>query len=420
MTTAVSVAAGHGQSATLHFDSSANLVLAMQLASQISAGVLNGSIITQTDSAGPPGSLPAGTSGAYVQSEAPFVALPRSFPIDLVTRKGAAVVLGSSASDQVILSDAATDLTFLASEGSGTVAAGGGNNAFLVSGTAGQHWALYSGNGNDDIHVLGDLAATVGAGAGRNAIRLGSGNSLVLSGGDDLISAAGGNVTVDAAQARSDFVQGGASHLLFLGGAGGATIIGGSGSDTYSGAAGHAGRQLIEGGAGGNNVLIAGDGAATLVGGGRNDLLEAYGTAAQWLQGGAGNETLSAALSRGNDSLVAGSGNDQLIGGMGNDTFVGGAGNSTVTAGAGRSVFTFINHEAGGTEVVQGLFQQDQVRIELQGYSADAVSYALLSQTVTNGAVTISLPDGTRVTFDDISRLTQANFGSGRGGFGST
>ena len=205
-------------------------------------------------------------------------------------------------------------------------------------------------------------------------------------------------------------MQGNDSRLLFLGGAGGATILGGAGSDTYFGSAGHSGTQLIEGGLRGSNFLFAGDGAATLIGGGNNDQLYAYGGYDQLLVAGSGNETLSAAFSTGNDTLTAGSGKDLLIGGAGSDTFVGGSGHTTVQAGFGGQMFEFINHAAGGTELVQGIFDPTSIKIDLVGYGANAVANALASQTTTSGSVTIGLTDGTKITFQDVTSLSKSNF----------
>ena len=115
-------------------------------------------------------------------------------------------------------------------------------------------------------------------------------------------------------------------------------------------------------------------------------------------------------MSSGNDTLRAGSGNDQLIGGAGADTFVGGFGNATVTAGFGGQVFEFINHQAGGNELVQGIFDPSSIKIDLEGYGSNEVAKALASQTVQNGSVTIGLTDGTKITFEDVTSLSKSNF----------
>jgi Ca2+-binding RTX toxin-like protein len=408
MVSSVTISGSTHQITTIGFDSATNFALAGQIAAQINAGISAGSIVTEYDTNGSPPTLPASVSGAFVQTESPLVILPPGYTSDLVTKPGSAVVIGSGAANETILSDVKTDLTFLAAAGSGTVVAGGGDNRLSVGGAG--SWSLYTGGGNDIIAALGAVNATIGAGAGNNAILLGSGSDVIVSTGDDSISGGSGAETVDATGAKSDFVQGNDSRLLFIGGSGGATVLGGSGSDTYLGSAGTGGKQLIVGGSAGNNFLFAGGGAATLIGGGNNDQLFAFGGANQSLIAASGNETLSAALSSGRDTLTAGSGNDVLIGGAGADTFVAGSGSATVSAGFGSQVFSFINHQAGGTELIQGIFDPSSIRIDLQGYGPKGVSEALASQVVQNGSVTIGLTDGTIVTFENVTSLSKSNF----------
>jgi Ca2+-binding RTX toxin-like protein len=457
MVSTVTIQGSTNKIISIGFGSTSNFALAEEIAAQINTGIKAGTIVTEYDTGGPPPTLPSGVSGALVQTEAPFVVLPPGYTTDLVTKKGSAVVFGSGAPGETILSNYRTGLTFLAAAGSGTVVAGGGDNRLSAGG--GGSWSLYTGGGNDIIAALGGVSATIGAGGGKNAILLGYGKDVVISTGDDSITGGSGAETVDATGAISDFVQGNGSRLFFIGGTGGTTIFGGTGSDTYlgsaggsptvggggtggghhhhrhsdhdsrhgddddkghrhghsgdhggSGSSGLVGPQLIVGGSAGNNFLFAGDGLATLVGGGNDDQLFAYGTAKQLLIAASGNETLSAALSSGADTLAAGSGKDLLIGGTGADTFVGGSGFATVMAGSGSQVFEFINHEAGGTELVQGIFDPSSIKIDLVGYGHSEVSHALASQTVTNGSVTIGLTDGTKVTFENVTSLSKSNF----------
>ncbi|BAQ64882.1 putative Ig domain-containing protein [Geminocystis sp. NIES-3709] len=76
-------------------------------------------------------------------------------------------------------------------------------------------------------------------------------------------------------------------------------------------------------GAGGNDTLMGGDFADTLLGGSGNDSIIG-GNFADILDGGSGNDTLTGGDA--NDILTAGSGNDILTGGNGNDTLTGGSG----------------------------------------------------------------------------------------------
>ena len=408
MVSYVTIPGSTDRTVTLGFDSKANFALAQELAARIGAGIADGTIVTAYDTSGTLPTISAGVSGAVIQTESGLVAMPYGYTIDLVTKPGPAVVLSSGAANEMILSDAKTDLTFLASSGSGTVVGGGGDNRVSVGGFG--DWSIATGSGSDIIAALGAVNATIDAGGSHNAILLGNGSDLVISTGADTIVGASGVEVVNAIGAQDDFVQGNNSDLLFIGGSGGATILGGSGSDTYFGSIRPTGKQLIVGGTGGNNVLFAGDGAATLVGGGRNDQLFAYGSHHQLLMAGSANETLSAALSTGNDTIRAGSGNDLMIGGGGADTFIGGSGHATVTAGYGKQVFEFINQQVGGTELVQGISDPASIKINLDEYGAGAVDQALAQQTVKNGSVTIGLRDGTKITYQDVVSLDRSNF----------
>jgi Ca2+-binding RTX toxin-like protein len=408
MISSVTIQGGSNKPISLSFDSASNAQLAEQIAAQITAGVNAGTLVTAFDTSGTPPTIPAGVGGVFVQTEIPLFAMPQGYNTDLVTKSGSAIVMGNGAPNETIMSDSLTDLTFLASSGSGTVIAGGGDSRVSVGGSG--NWSLNTGTGNDIIAAVGHVNATISAGTGSNAILLGSGKDVIISTGDDTIQGGSGSETVDATGASSDFVQGVNSHLVFVGGSGGATILGGTGSDTYFGSARPTDPQLIVGGSGGSNFLFAGDGAATLVGGGNNDQLYAYGVQNQFLIAGSGNETLSASFSTGNDSIKAGSGHDLLIGGGGSDTYVGGSGDATVQSGSGGQVFEFINHAAGGTELVQGLFDPTMLKIDLVGYGHGAIDNALASQNVNNGSVTIGLSDGTKVTFENLTSLNRSNF----------
>ena len=411
MTSSVTVSGSNNTNITLTFDLTSNLALAQQIAARIATSVADGSLTTTFDTSGPPPTVPAGTTGGYYQVETNFVVLPSDYTVDLVKTPGRAVVIGSGARNEMIMSDSGTDLTFIATGGSGSVVAGGGQSLIYIPGTDRGNWSLFTGSGNDAIVALGHGNDTIGAGGGNNSIILGSGHDSILSVGNDSILGGTGAETVNATAAQSDIIQGDSSKLLFIGGSGGATILGGSGSDTYFGSnVGPVGNQLIKGGSRGHNLLFAGNGAATLIGGGRGDQLFAFGQYDQTLIAGRGNETLSAALSTGNDSIAAGSGRDLLIGGFGSDTFVGGSGHSTVQAGFAANTFEFINHEAGGTQLVTNIFDPNTIRIDLNGYGPGAVAKALASQTVSHGSVSITLTDGTKVTFQDVTSLNKNNF----------
>ena len=407
MASTVTIHGSNNVPIALHFDATSNVALAQQIATFLNAQIDSGKLVTEYDAAPP---LPTGVSGAYVQATTEVVKLPPGYTTDLVTKPGSAIVLGSGGANETILSNEQTSLTFIASAGSGTVVAGGGDNRLAISGSRADNWSLNTGSGNDIILARARSTRRLLPAVDRTLSSWAVAMTLIISTGRDSIAAGSGQSTIDASNASSDFVQGEKSDLLFIGGSGGATILGGTGSDTYFGsAAGPVGQQLIKGGSAGKNFLFAGDGAATLVGGGNNDQLFAYGSANQLLSAGSGNETLSAAFSSGNDTLAAGLSTGQLIGGTGSDTFLGGGGNATVTAGSGSDVYAFINHQAGGNELVQGIFDPASIQIHL-GLRSVCNPKRPGSQRTNNGSVTIGLEDGTKITFQDVSSLNRSNF----------
>lgn len=436
MPTVTVLGAGH-QTLSLVFDSAANASIAAQLAAKITQGVENGSIIPYDDTGGLPPPLPAGKTGEFIQARPGFSSLPKGYDDVIVTARYA-TVLGSGDANEAVLSTGG-DLTFIATGGSGTVVAGAaenqgggdggshrwldrgpvGGNPWGAGGTAGGNqiivpasdngdWDINTGGGNDTVLALGGGNDTIATGTGHNLIELGSGNDSVLSAGTDTIVASSGHDTIIAGGQAQDFVQGGSGHIVFLGGTGPVTLFGGTGSDTFQGGAGS---DLVYGGLGGNNSLVGGTGLATLFGGGTGDRLFAMGTQAQDLVAGIGNETLSAVSSSGAVSLVASSGHDTLLGGTGNDTFAGGTGASTMVGGSGKDIFEFVRSLDGGVDLVQNFTTAD--KIDLVGYGPHAVQDALNSQTFSNGSVTITLADNTRVTFAGVSELTAKNFTTG-------
>jgi Ca2+-binding RTX toxin-like protein len=419
--------AGH-ETIRLAFDSTANALIAAQIAAAISREIEAGSVIPVNGSSGPiqvPPPLPSGKTGEFVQTHDGLSIMSPGYK-DVVVTAGAATVLGSGDANEAILSSEG-NLTFIATGGSGSIVAGGSapgdpphehderdrwrghsnssGDLIIVPASDNGNWGIYLGGGNDTVLALGGGNDTIAAGGGRNLIELGSGRDSVLSAGRDTIVTGSGHDTINATGDAHDLVQGGPGHLLFLGGAGSVTLFGGAGSDTFVGGSG---RAIVYGGQGGNNSLLGGTGTATLFGGGAGDHLFAQGSEGQELVAGIGNETLSAAMATGADSLVAGSGNDSLIGGHGNDTFFGGTGSSTMLGGSGHDIFTFVKSLNGGTDLVMNFTSLD--KIDLQGYGPQAVKDALASQTHANGSVTITLPDNTRVTFAGITDLTKGDF----------
>ena len=410
MATIVTVPGTNGSTITLSYDSNTNAALAQRIADSIRQGVDNGTIFQADNKDGPPPPVPAGKTGEYIQSLPAVTTLPPDYK-DVVNDAKTGAIFGSGDPDEGVLSGAKDNLSFYATGGSGTVAAGGGNNFVSIPTTDAGAWLIATGNGNDTILALGPGNDTISPGGGSNQIRLGAGNTFIDSGGADTILASTGSETVTASDAKaSDLIFGNAGnvYLSFVGG-GGATLIGGTGSDTVFGGAGPV---LVFGGSKGNNYLQAGSGPATLFGGGNNDQLFAAGSSAQELHAAGGNATLFGGFSSGSDTFFGGSGTDQIVGNGVDNTFVAGTGAATVSGliVSASNLFQFINGAAGGTELVENLTNASQVHIDLEGYGKNEVKNALAGQMTNGSSVTITLSDHTQVTFENITHLTDKNF----------
>lgn len=381
----VTVMGANASTVTLNYDRADIAAIANNLAAAINAGIQSGAITPAEDTTGPPPTLPSGKTGEWVQTQDGVTSLPGGYSDVLVTAPNA-VIFGSGDPNEAVPSSTG-NLTFLATGGSGTVAAGGGNNRIVVPSTDSGNWGIYTGNGDDTVFAPGTGSDTIALGGGHNVAVLGAGNDLVQSSGDDTVVAGSGASTVVATGQHSDLVYGGSGPLTFIGSQEAATVLGSTGSVTVFGGSGP---ELLRGGSNGNNLLSAGDSTATLVGAGSGDTLFAAGAKSQLLTAGAGNETLFGGYASGNDTFVAGTGNDQITAGFGKDTVV------------------FNNTQAGGKDLIIGFTSMDKV--DLVGYGPNAVADALKTQTLSNGSVTITLPDNTQVTFSGVTSLTTDNF----------
>lgn len=409
MATIVTVPGTNGSTISLSYDSQTNAALAQRIADAIKAGVDNNTIFQADNKFGPPPPVPTGQTGEYIQSLPSTTILPQGYT-DVVNTAKTGNIFGSGDPNEGILSGAQSNLAFFATGGSGTVAAGGGNNLISIPTTDAGGWLIATGNGNDTIRALGAGNDTISAGGGNNAIQVGAGNTFIVSGGADTILASSGNETVTAGSNRANAVIFGNASNIFMSfaGGGGATVFGGTGSDTV---AGGNGPDLLFGGSAGNNFLQAGSGPATLFGGGNNDQLFAGGSGAQELHAASGNATLFGAFSSGNDTFFGGSGTDQVFGNGVDNTFVAGSGAATVSAiASAHNLFEFINGAAGGTDLVQDLTNANQVNIKLVGYASTEAANAVAGQTTNGSSVTISLSDNTKITFENITHLSGSNF----------
>jgi Ca2+-binding RTX toxin-like protein len=398
----VTVAGANNQIVTLNFDSQSNAALANQLASVLTTGIQNGSILPAVDTDGPPPPLPPGKTGEFVQTLNGTIKLPAGYNAYVDTAPKA-IVFGSGGDNESILADSSSNLDFIATGGSGTIV--GGDSRIFIPVTDNGDWSINTGNGSNQVFALGGGNDTITTGTGNNHLVLGSGNDLIQTSGNSIITASNGSETVSAFGGQ-DLIDGNASDLFFISQNASATIFGGSGSDTFFGGSGP---DYVQGGTGGKNLLIGGSGAATLIGGGDGDQLFAGDGPGQLLKAGSGNETLVGGF--GSDTFQGGGSgsSSQIFGGMGNDTFVSAGGIATVTAGASSNLFAFVRSNPGGSEVING-FISGVDQIGLEGFKGNEVAHALKSQKVVDGNDTITLSDHTKITFVGVTSLSESDF----------
>ncbi|GGE02498.1 Ca2+-binding protein, RTX toxin-related [Gemmobacter megaterium] len=183
----------------------------------------------------------------------------------------------------------------------------------------------------------------------------------------------------------------------------------------------------VASGRGGNDHMVAANGASMLFGDDGNDMLRG-GRAADTLLGGAGADTLRGNNGndilagngaddvlfggKGGDRLFGGGGNDRLDGGGGADTLYGGSGNDTLTGGGGADRFVFAMG-FGETHITDLSLRQDDV-IAISGFmlaglpNPGIVTPASLVQlygTVEDGQVVLDFGYGDRIVIENVARL---------------
>ena len=364
--------------------------LAEYVAAAIKSGI-TGSTITPVDSgSGTPPPL-FGKTGEWVQVSPDVVTIPKGY--DYIVDAAPATTLIDQNPDTVqsVLAGAG-NLIFNAS-GAGSVIAGPGNDEVIVPVSDAGSWFIALGMGNDTIKALGGGSDTISVGCGNNSIQLstiGSASSSITTQGPATITAYAGSETVRGY--GTDLINGGASHLTFVGG-GGATVFGGTGGDSVTGGSGP---DYFQGGLGRQQPAGRGGRRGHLAGWRQwRQRFVASGSGMQILFAGSGNETLTG-------SSVSGA----------NDTFVAGSGAATVVASPNaNNVFEFINvGSGGGSEFVTGLSLTSQVSIHLSGYPNGEAAADVTSQSNIGGSTTLSLSDGTSVTFQNVATITTSNF----------
>jgi hypothetical protein len=125
--------------------------------------------------------------------------------------------------------------------------------------------------------------------------------------------------------------------------------------------------------------------------------------------------TLNAGGSSTNNMLEAVSGSISVVGGSGADTLVGGVtdldtttGATTMTGGAGNNLFFFQHGNVNGTDIITDFAASSGNVLSMSGYDSlvgggaqSAATAALAGATTNNGNTSITLADGTSITFNN-------------------
>ena len=294
--------------------------------------------------------------------------------------------------------------TITASAPGETIGGGTGSDLLIATGgdvvvTDGSDTITLSGTGN--LVIGSTLAGSVSA-----LVTDGGSNDTIVAGANPMTVTATGTSTIVGSGTQ---IYAGSGSLTFVGGVGTASVLGGTGAESLTAGSG----GIVYGANTDSSATVnSGTGGVTIFGGPGDSvsLTGSFGTAAKpdYLIAGSGNETLNASASSSPNffadipGTVAAS--VAMIGGSGNDTMLAGAGagSVTMTGGAGSNVFAFFKQAAGGAkDVVTDFNSSDSVYIE--GYASTGSAAALLqSATVGTGGVTLTLSDGTSVTFSNL------------------
>ncbi len=336
-----------------------------------------------------------------------------------------------------------------------------GNTAFIdntpltiTSGTA--VGGVVTGDGNDTI-IGDDKDHLYDAGRGTNTIVMGDGNDTVVSIGTDRIVAGAGSSTLQIRGSDSTVLGGGgqltiddtAAHGTSVTGGLGSMVIqaGSSGCYTLASAAvidcSHGDADTIS--ASGNTTVIGGASTAvSCLAAGSLQFTAAANASAQIeshtanttvfgaagsdvafnglgiLAAGGGNETLNGAASGTGFACFASNtvtgATTELLGGTGSDVLVAGCGTQTLSGGTGGAN-TFIlaaNGTLGSASITISDFDAAHGNVVgLFGYGANEVATTLESAKTVNGSASITLMDGSKVTFLGVANLDVRQFVGG-------
>ena len=388
---------------------SASLVAAVN--SQLTIGTL-----TRTS---PTVNPTTGAGFATITGGGSYTLAPADTSAIVLPGAGAVTIQGTGGRNQQILVDTTVAVQFETNGGTGSIVTGDSPAIIGTPSSNGGAFSITTGNGNDTVDVYTGNN-TVSAGLGNNLIGSGvagsNSSNLIFANGTDIIVAASTSTGSDIiiAGSGSTLVSETGKSVTFLGTLGTATVTGGNNSFI---ALGFGGGQA-SGGPGGGNFLYGGTGTAgsTLFGGGNGDVLFARGSGQTVLIAASGNETLQGSASTGNNVFFSGQGtnvNDVIGGGSGNDLIViGSSGNVTVDGGAGADTINFTNRGAGSSTanvLINGFRPAEGDRVQLIGFGSGQVA-SIVATTPAGGSTSVTLTDGTKITFGGVTNLNASNF----------
>jgi Ca2+-binding RTX toxin-like protein len=319
-----------------------------------------------------------------------------------------------TASNAAIVTNTVGGTYFLS--GNSTVAATGGNATVNATGT----YDLSFGTGNNQILASGSGIIATGVSGASTVLASsfsGPGNVINLNGVGDVVSAAFGSNTVNAAgtsatiggglgalsvsvvgTSSGDVVLGGTGPLTFVGGQFGATVFGGSGGSTVT-----SGTDLVFNASGGSNSVL-GTGASTIFGSFNSDVTFA-GNSPLTYSATSGNVTLNASAATGDVTASLG-GSASISTGTGNDSINVGFGSETLNAGGGSNQYFFV---AGQTSGAVDFITDTLANINAGHDTFNFSGYGAASNSIVNGALTLTLSDNTTIVFTNLTSISQLN-----------
>jgi Ca2+-binding RTX toxin-like protein len=413
---------GSSGTLTYTFGAGAGLSVAQQISNALAAAATSGTFsVASSASVIPNPSTVAGTTQELVLTGNPTTSVPAGY--NFVVNDTSSPSTITAAAGTSILSSTGGGL--FAESGAATIVAAGGNNVISQSGAG--SILLAGGSGNDTITATG--SGSIFSGTGTDLLIAGGNSEVVTATGSDSVrfgaGATSNNDTIFASAGSTTSVYGSSGQLLFVSSGAAVSMVGGAGSASTSSLVGSGGADSLNAGAGGlvyqvgtsnNSTVNTGASGTATVFGATNAQVNVIGGGSSTVVAAGGNETLNASGSAGpvwlsvSTSVTTPGATVMMNAGSGNDTLIAGsaAGSTIMNGGSGSDAFVFFKQAAGGAhDIISNFTQSDSVYIE--GYGAGSASALQQAATVGAGGLTLTLSDGTTVTFSNMTDPTQLN-----------